>query len=656
MSRKKKLSSKIIGQISLMQSVVAQLPDKTSMIKFVCHGFKDIPGVENVRYFLSDGVDTLPWDSSVTQHAFSVRFQDQVESKLIVKLSDLNLFSPYIPFVENFCTMLGVIFDKQHQQELNITIMNDLEQRVRERTKELELEIIERKQIETELRKSEQQYRDFVENTDTLVTKVDSEGRFVYVNHTANKIFGISPEECVGLSAFSFINPNDRGRTEEWFNDCIQGKIKTSTIGNNQISRSGIGREIIWTVTFNYDEHCQVTHINSIGRDITKLKILESQLRQSQKMEAIGTIAGGIAHDFNNILGIVLGNIELAITDIPEWNPAKQNLKKIKQASFRAKEIVRQLLTFTRKTAHEKEVIPIQDLVKETIGLLRASIPTSVDLKTQIQEDTGSIKANATQIHQVLVNLCTNAVYAMDNTGVLEIKVSQLKIDDQVKSFDKKLCAGSYIKLSVKDNGIGISKETQEKIFDPYFTTKEIGKGTGMGLSVVHGIVNGHDGEISIQSEVGKGTCVNIIFPEVSAPLTKIIEEQSEIQKGNEKILFVDDEPSLVELAQTILQRLGYEVEAFVDPVKAFVKFESDPESFDLIITDMTMPKMTGDQLSRKVLKIRPTMPIILCTGYNNKISEEHSKKIGIRTFLQKPLGMNTLAATIRSALDVSKN
>ena len=397
-----------------------------------------------------------------------------------------------------------------------------------------------------------------------------------------------------------------------------------------------------------------------IARDITerkaaeeKRKQLEEQLRQSHKMEAVGTIAGGIAHDFNNILGIIIGNAELAIEGIDARDPAHPHLKEIRQAGLRASGVIKQLLHFSRKTEQQKAVIDVAPLAEEAVKLMRASLPSSIDIQLDIPPRTGNIKADPTQLHQVLINLCTNAAHAMEEKGgILRIELSEIDLDDTTAGQFHDITQGVYVRIAVSDTGHGIDEATRPKIFDPYFTTKDVGKGTGMGLSVVHGIVKNLDGDISVSSEPGKGSVFTVLLP-VSA-------EQGPGRKkgegappgGTETILYIDDEEALVNLGVSMLAQLGYKVVGQTDPAAALALFRSDPAYFDLIITDMTMPRMSGDQLVREVRGITPHTPVILCTGFSAKMNHEKAIQIGASCYIEKPFNKQRLAKIIRQALD----
>ncbi len=386
-----------------------------------------------------------------------------------------------------------------------------------------------------------------------------------------------------------------------------------------------------------------------------KRKKLEGQLRQSHKMEAIGTISGGIAHDFNNILGIIIGNTELAMDDIGEWNQAQSNLEEVKKASLRASDIVRQLLNFSRKTEQTKKIIDIHPMIKESIKLLRSSIPTSIDIQLNLPDSVKAIMADPTQIHQVLINLCTNAAHAMEKEGgILKIDLSEVELDNITATQFQELSAGRYVQLSISDTGHGIDSETKTKIFDPYFTTKVVGKGTGMGLAVVLGIVKNHNGAISVYSETDRGSTFKVLFPVTEGNAIKGDAIPKDLPEGNETILFIDDEEGLVKIGSNILKRLGYKVVTKTDPTEALELIRSEPFRFDLVITDMTMPHISGGQLIKEILKINPEMPVILCTGFSNQIDSEKAIMIGAKDYIEKPLVKNKLAYSVRRALDNS--
>jgi nitrogen-specific signal transduction histidine kinase len=380
---------------------------------------------------------------------------------------------------------------------------------------------------------------------------------------------------------------------------------------------------------------------------------LESQLRQAYKMEAIGTLAGGIAHDFNNVLGIIIGNVELAKDEIPHTNPAHQSLEEARQACLRAKDIVGQILTFSREKKMEFQPVDLKPVVREGLKMLRSSIPTTIDIQENITEASATILGDPSQIYQIIMNLCTNSAHAMEEMGsVLQVRLSSVELDETALEELPELKAGKYVRLTVSDTGEGIKREIIHKIFDPYFTTKAVGKGTGMGLAIVHGIVKEHGGAITVYSEPGQGTTFHVFFPKIESGSEKQTVEFEELPRGNERILFVDDEKSLARLGKQMLERLGYEVDSRTSPLETLTAFRDHPDKFDLVITDMTMPQMLGDVLAKQVMEIRPGIPVILCTGFSYRIDEEKASAMGIKGFIMKPLAMRELAKTVREILD----
>jgi len=506
--------------------------------------------------------------------------------------------------------------------------------------------LADRKQAEDALRESEERFRLLTQASFEGIV-IHDKGKILLANDRYYELFGYEPHELAGKDAISLTATPDSVRR---IRECIAegnpgpyevtGKKKDGTIFPMEI----------WSRMFRYQ--AQTARMAAI-RDITEKKKLEGELHHVLKMESIGTLAGGIAHDFNNIVGIILGNAELAMDDVPEWNPARHNLEEILTASRRAKDVVRQLLSFARKTKLEKKPTNILPIVKDSLKLLRSSIPTSIELRQNMAKNVDTILADPTQINQVLINLCTNADHAMPDGGVIVVTLKNVELDEEAAAQYTDLNPGRYVNLVVSDTGHGISLEEFDRIFDPYFTTKELGKGTGMGLAVVHGIVKGHNGLITVESELGKGTTFNIFFPAVEKEAMVETETGEELPSGDERILFIDDEESLVKMGHQILERLGYKVETTISPIEALELFRSKPDQFDLVITDLTMPKMTGDKLVKEILNIRPDIPIILCTGFSEKIDEKKANAIGASDYIEKPLDKRDFAFNIRKVLDI---
>jgi PAS domain S-box-containing protein len=516
-------------------------------------------------------------------------------------------------------------------------------------------DITNRKRAEEALRESQKRYMDLIENAVMGIYQVTKEGQFIMINQRMANIFGFltSQEFLANIDNITklYIRPEERPKILQEIN--AKGFIEGKEVELKKKDNKSIWVKLYSRGAENKDG---VIFYEGLIEDITERKALEEQLRQSHKMEAIGTLAGGIAHDFNNILGIILGNTELALDDVPEWNPVKYNLGEIKTASLRAKDVVRQLLSFARKTKLEKKPTNITPIVKESLRLLRSSIPTSIEIRQNITRDVDIILADPTQINQILINLCTNADHAMPDGGIIVVTLKNIEFDKDTATQYADLSLGRYVSLTVSDTGHGISKEEIDRIYDPYFTTKEVGKGTGMGLAVVHGIVNGHNGKIIVESEIGKGTNFTIFFPVVKKDAVVEIETVDKIPVGNESILFVDDEKSIVDMTRKMLERLGYQVESRMSPIEALELFKSIPDQFDLVITDMTMPQMSGVRLSEELKAVRSDIPIIISTGYSSLIDEEKSKKLGIDAYVMKPIVIKDIAKTIREVLDQAKN
>jgi len=388
-------------------------------------------------------------------------------------------------------------------------------------------------------------------------------------------------------------------------------------------------------------------------KDITKRKMLEINLQQAQKMESIGTLAGGIAHDFNNILSPIMGHTDMLLMDTSENNPFRDSLNQIHTATLRARDLVKQILEFSRQGSNEFTLMKMQPIIKEALRLIRSTIPTTIEIKQDINPNCGIIKADPTQIHQIVMNLSTNAYHAMDETGG-ELKVSLKEMElGQNNIIAPNMKPGVYACLSISDTGIGMDKDLSKKIFDPFFTTKAIGKGTGMGLSVVHGIVTAMGGTIRVSSELEKGTEFHIYFPIEKKPFKENnTHAEGQIPGGTEHILFVDDEESIIAFGKRMLERLGYQVTSHSNSLEALEVFRSNSKNFDLVITDMTMPNMPGDKLSVELIKIRPDIPIVLCTGFSEAMSEEKAALLGIKGFQLKPVVMKDFARKIRKVLD----
>jgi PAS domain S-box-containing protein len=426
-------------------------------------------------------------------------------------------------------------------------------------------------------------------------------------------------------------------------------------------------RTLSVVTTPKLDDNGNVEYLICTAHDITKRKRaekekkkLEARLRQAEKMQAIGTLAGGIAHDFNNILGVIMGYTELTLLDVPEGTKMYSNLDQVLKASERARDLVKQILAFSRQSEQEREPVQLGSIVKEALKMLRRSLPTTIDIRQNIEKESGTVLADAIQIHQVLMNLCTNAAHAMGDTGgVLNVDLSDVDLDIDAAANFPGLKPGPYVRLTVSDTGHGIDGSILERIFDPFFTTKDKGKGTGMGLAVVHGIVKSYSGAITVYSEPEQGATFHVYFPRserVIGSSTGTGNGGPSPAGGKEEILFVDDEKQLVNMGKQMLERLGYHVTPCTSSVEAIEAFRAQPQKFDLVITDQTMPNITGLELAKKLMEVRLDIPVILCTGFSEVILKEKNKAVNIRKILMKPIVAHDLAVTIRKVLDKKLN
>jgi len=394
-------------------------------------------------------------------------------------------------------------------------------------------------------------------------------------------------------------------------------------------------------------------------RDISREKaldrdkaLLERQLQQSQKMEAIGTLAGGIAHDFNNILGGIMGYAELARAQLDDPAAADRSLERLLQASHRAKELVRQILQFSRQSESGLKPLAVAPAVRDALRLLRATIPTHIEIRPVIPDDDLQVLADATRIHQVLMNLCANAAHAMgEEGGELTVSLDPVDLAAPLACHGQELPAGAYVRLQVADTGCGMGPADLERIFDPYYTTKPVGEGTGLGLAVLLGIVRGHRGGVAVQSAPGRGTVFSVYLPRIEAGLAGGDDGVAVAPGGDERVLFVDDEEFYVDLARDLLGALGYRVTAVRSGPEALERFGRAPRDFDLVITDQTMPKLTARELARRLRVLRPDVPIILCTGFSEAVQDRSPQVLGVSRVLQKPMRLHELAVAIREVL-----
>ena len=530
------------------------------------------------------------------------------------------------------------------------------ENALREERDSLERLVEERTAALVEVKESA---RDFLENViNTIADPVfvkDDKRHFVLVNEALCAIVGRPREALLGkedgdmfpeeeVAVFRKMNAAVLDTGEENVNEELLSNLS-----------SGEVRTIVTRKTRYIDPNGKHFLVGVI-RDITEQKQLENRFRQAQKMESIGNLAGGIAHDFNNILTSVIGFTELSLDEVEKGTHIEDNLQEIYTAGKRAKDLVKQILAFARQSGEELKPIQVDTIATEVLKFIRSSIPTTIEIKQNIESDS-LIMGNATQVHQILMNLFTNAAHAMeDKGGILEFSLKDVVMDRGVNRENLDLKPGNYIEIKVSDTGSGIAPEIIGSIFDPYFTTKGPGEGTGMGLATVHGIIESYGGKILVDSKPEQGTVFTIYLPVTRKRQEHRPYQPEMLPAGKERILFVDDEAPIAKMGGKALERLGYTVSIRTSSIEALELFRTKPNEFDLVITDMTMPNMTGDRLAIELMKIRPDIPVILCTGYSKRISEESASEMGIKAFLYKPIVKAYLAKTVRKVLDEAKD
>ncbi len=680
----------ILGQLLLLQSSLQAASDVKGLGEQICYVLKKIKNVESIGLYIEGNLVT----QTTTEHNASVAWPPTWEEvtkrineeeyttgtfhKIAVQTSKKTFghfsfltnapesFSNHRPYIENTINMAALILENWQQAK--------------------------------ELKREKNFLQAVLDNVQDGIVACDQKGILTLFNHASRSIHGI-PEKPIPSSQWAhhydlFLNdgitrmeendiPLFRALNSEHVKD-----IEMIIAPKNNPQRTLLGaaqplldskNNVLGAVATMKDvtdqkiaedalklandrleekiqERTQELQLSNekLAKEIAGRKEIEGQLRQAHKMEAIGTLAGGIAHDFNNILAVILGFADLARDDIPSHHPAKSNIDEIIKAGYRAKDLVKQILSFSRKEDQESIPVELKTIVKEVLLFLRSSIPTTIEIKQNIDIKSGVILAEPTKIHQIIMNICTNAAQAMEeNGGVLELSLDSCTLTkDMVVNGAK---PGEYVRVIVKDTGIGINEDLYERIFDPYFTTKEIGKGSGMGLAVVAGIIRSHNGMINVESKPGEWSTFSMYFPKIEGLSLQEHENIAAIPTGKEQILIVDDEENLAELTKMRVERLGYQAIAETSSKKALELFKSQPDFFDLVISDQTMPELTGETLAKEILKIRKNMPIIICSGYSSKIDAVKSDFSGIKAFMTKPFDNTELAETIRKVLDLEE-
>jgi PAS domain S-box-containing protein len=512
-------------------------------------------------------------------------------------------------------------------------------------------DITEKKLAEEALRENREWLKNILDSIQAGVVVIDPETHVILdLNRAAAEMIGEKKERIVDTICHNHICPNEIGNCP-----VTDRGLKIEQADRELLRADGSKIPILKTVnraTINGKQYLIESFL-----DLSEKRRLETMLLQAQKMEAIGTLAGGIAHDFNNILSGIIGYAELALVDTDAESPMKSYLDQILGAGYRARDLVSQILVFSRQQEGEQKPIKVGSLLREAFKLLRASIPANIEIKIDHSTPSDTVMADPTQVHQLIMNLSTNAAHAMRKKGgILHVSVEEVHLDSNSGKGEHELEGGPFVRMRFKDTGEGIRRDHLVRIFDPFFTTKERGAGTGLGLALVHGIVKNHGGAVTVESEPGRGTVFTIYLPRIEIDGSKkTIVSQELLPRGTERILFVDDEPSIAELGENMLGSLGYSVVSMTSSLDALEAFRAQPFGFDLVITDQAMPNMTGKELAKALMAVRPDIPIILCTGFSEQIDEKKAKAMGIGAFVMKPIVMRQIARRIREVLESSK-
>jgi PAS domain S-box-containing protein len=513
---------------------------------------------------------------------------------------------------------------------------------------------------QSQLKNSEALFRTIFEQAAVGIAQITPDGRFTKVNARFADITGYSKDELTRMNFAEITYPEDLNTESKFIDRVLKREIDAFEIEKRYIHKNG---QLVWIKLYSNivrDEKDNIQFAVASVIDITEKKMAETnreklleQLNQAQKMESIGSLAGGIAHDFNNLLFPIVGLSEMMLDDFPPDSPEHHDLYEIFKAGKRGRELVQQILSFSRQSEHRLILVHIQKILKEVLKLCRATIPADIPITQDIMTDCGPVMADPTQIHQIAMNLITNAFHAVEPMGGT-IKVTLRQVDFSHRDDPAvHLASGCYAVLSITDTGTGIDPAIMNKIFDPYFTTKGKGRGTGLGLATVYGIVKAHGGDIRVYSEVGKGSSFDVYLPVAKKKAAMAPEKQQHpLLTGTEHILLVDDEAPIVHMEKQMLERLGYRITSFASSTDALAAFKADPLQFDLVVTDMNMPDVNGMQLAKRLMAVRPEIPIIICTGFSERINKENAAALGIKGLLMKPLVMSDLAHKIREVLD----
>lgn len=533
----------------------------------------------------------------------------------------------------------------------------------RRRVSELERSVTEYRQTEEALRESEAHFRDLVEMLPEAVFETDMSLKLTYANQCSFELFGYSADDLMrGLNCFDLISPEERERAREKFAERLKGTVHGPS-EYRALKKDGSTLPMLFHLVPIIDKG-ELAGFRGVAIDITVRKQaeeeknkLEIQLRQAQKLETIGTLAGGIAHDFNNILTPILGYTELALLKLDKTDPIAGNLNQVLKGALRAQDLIGQILLFSRVNEKERRPLALQTLINEVLKLLRPSIPSTIEILPQIDVSCAKVRADASQIHQVVVNLCTNGWQAMEEKGgTLTIGLKQIEVDAATAKLHSNLNEAQYARLSIIDTGKGMDEMILDRIFEPFFTTKTVARGTGLGLSVVHGIVRSHRGDILVDSEPGEGSAFHVYLPIIKDEEEVVDTTSRAIAVGMECVMVVDDEPVIAEMVKMMLEKFGYKVEVFKTGPAAIEAFQQQPGKYDLLLTDLTMPQMTGLDLADQLHKEHPEFPVMIMTGYGDSLTVPTLERYGIQQIIGKPVTVKELATAVRNVLDKVKS
>jgi len=520
------------------------------------------------------------------------------------------------------------------------------------------IDITPRKQMEQALKESEEKYRNILEDIEDGYYETDKTGKLTFANKSLYRILGYPSKDLLGKSGRVFMDGESLEKVRQVFKRVYVTGEPEKGFDWEMTRKDGSKRAIETSISLISDAEGRKVGFRGMVRDITdrkRMEELERQLLHAQKLEAIGTLAGGIAHDFNNILTAILGNISLVKTYLETNGKIYEKVCNAEEAALKARKLVRRILSFSRQDIGKRRSVDMASLVDETLEMLRATIPATIEIHKDLDYKAGLVDADPSLLEQVLMNLCTNALHAMGSKGgMLDVRLKRVYVGGDSPLLTHGLLSGAHVVLQVRDTGSGISPEIKDRIFDPYFTTKDVGEGSGLGLAIVNGIVRKYGGAVTVDSVLGKGSSFNVYLPVTDAreEPEDIHADTDELPRGRENILLVDDEDIVLKIGKDMLERLGYKVMAFSNSTDALNVFRLEPKGIDLVVTDMVMPLMDGRTLAREIVKIRPDVPIILCTGYNDKVTSEDADRTGIKGFIMKPFMLREIALKVRNVLD----